>query len=135
MMGLYKSIIHTQTKRGDPMARPEKCRKICSHPRACSFAPTDAPIRSTVELHYDEYEVIRLLDLENYSQLACAQKMGVSRPTITRIYGSAKKKIAAALVNGDALCIRGGDVLVCAAPKPECAGIAHCCHKSTDSDD
>lgn len=110
------------------MSRPQKCRRICSRPRAVSFGPTDLEAREVVTLGYDEYETIRLIDMEHYSQDQCAQKMDVSRTTVTRMYASAREKLASALVNGSRLEISGGDVAVCTTLRPECAGIPHCCH-------
>ena len=84
------------------------------------------------ELTYDEYEVIRLLDHMQMTQEQCAQRMGISRPTVTRIYDEARRKMADMLVGGRALHIVGGDVYVCPAPRPECAGEEHCCHRNKD---
>ena len=111
------------------MARPEKCRRICSRPNICGFIPDGSKDAGTVVLSYDEYETIRLIDRENMNQLACAEKMGVSRSTAARIYGNARKKLADALVGGKALKIDGGDVIVCAKMRPECKDVLNCCHK------
>ncbi len=78
---------------------------------------------------YDEYETIRLIDFEGFSQAQCAAKMDVARTTVTRMYANARKKLADALVHGRQLEISGGDVAVCTAFKPECAGMEGCCHK------
>ena len=80
-------------------------------------------------LGYDEYEVVRLLDYEGLSQEQCAEKMAVSRPTVTRMYEDARRKIADALVNGRDIVMHPADVTVCPAPRPECAHVAHCCHR------
>ena len=111
------------------MARPEKCRRICSRPSICGFIPDGSKAAGSVVLSYDEYETIRLIDRENMDQLACAEKMGVSRSTAARIYGNARKKLADALVGGKALKIDGGDVIVCAKMRPECKDVVNCCHK------
>ena len=44
------------------MARPLKQRCICSLPQVTGFTPQGCAADGTVELTYDEYEVIRLLD-------------------------------------------------------------------------
>ena len=72
-----------------------------------------------------------MLDYAKLTQEECAKKMQVSRPTVTRMYETVREKIADALVNGKQILIAGGDVLVCAALKPECAGETHCCHRQT----
>ena len=112
------------------MPRPHKCRRVCRLPAHHGFAPTglscdaaDAPIL----LGVDEYEAIRLLDLESLTQEECAAQMGVGRTTVTGIYERARRKIADALVNGRALRIEGGDYAVCASPGEACPG--KCCHR------
>lgn len=47
---------------------------------------------------YEEYEAIKLADYDNMNHLEAANLMGISRPTFARIYESARKKIAKALV-------------------------------------
>ena len=58
----------------------------------------------------DEFEAIRLLDYEGLDQESAALRMGVSRPTVTRVYASARRKIAEALTEGKAISIEGGPV-------------------------
>ena len=111
------------------MARPRKCRRICSKPTVTRFFPERVGKAECVTIGYDEYEVIRLLDYALLTQEQCAKKMRISRPTVTRMYENARKKVADALVNGKGIEISGGDVLVCAAMKPECANEMHCCHR------
>lgn len=111
------------------MARPQKCRCICSLPAVKGFLPEGCMSRGTVIIGYDEYEVIRLLDYVKLTQEECARKMNISRPTVTRIYNEARQKVADAMVNGKSIRIEGGDVFVCQAMKPECANEEHCCHR------
>ena len=63
-----------------------------------------------VILHLEEYEAIRLLDYQNLTQEEAAVYMDVSRPTLTRIYEEARKKVATSFVEGRDLLFRGGDV-------------------------
>ncbi len=58
----------------------------------------------------DEFEAIRLGDLEGLYQEEAAELMKVSRPTFSRIIDSAHRKVADALVHGKALRIEGGPV-------------------------
>ena len=114
------------------MARPQKRRCICSVPQTAGFSPKGGDPDGSVNLTYDEYEVIRLLDHLQLTQEECATRMAVSRPTVTRIYEEARRKIADMLVNGRELTIGGGDVVVCTEMRPECANEEHCCHRKKD---
>jgi len=62
-----------------------------------------------IVLLFEEYETIRLLDYKGMTQEEAARQMLVSRPTLTRIYEDARKKVAQALSEGRGLLIRGGD--------------------------
>ena len=74
------------------MSRPQKCRRVCTLPRCGGFRPMeDAPWSGTVTLGVDEYEVIRLIDLEGLTQEQCAVQMEVARTTVTGIYLSARR--------------------------------------------
>ena len=59
-----------------------------------------------VFLQEDEMEAIRLSDYEGLYQQECADKMGISRTTFSRLIESARKKIADAFVNTKALNIQ-----------------------------
>lgn len=110
------------------MARPEKCRCICSVPKTLEFFPSGKE-NGIIKLGFDEYETLRLLDYEKKTQEQCAKRMNISRTTVTRIYEQAREKIASALVNGNKIVIGGGDVKFCPALKEECKNEIHCCHK------
>jgi len=94
------------------MSRPKQCRKIVSPPLMSGFKPFGIPrsMAEGVTLQYDEYESIRLLDYEGLLQEEAAEKMNVSRPTLTRIYENARKTIAKAFVEGKIIVIEGGSV-------------------------
>lgn len=94
------------------MPRPFKHRQINAQPISVVYKPAGIPARELewITLHLDEFETIRLLDHQGMDQQQAAEVMGVSRPTITRIYSSARKKIATALALGQAICIEGGPV-------------------------
>lgn len=95
------------------MARPSKCRRICREPAFESFAPDGISSRGNIVLTLDEYEAIRLIDLEKNTHEQCAAQMEVSRSTVTEIYEAARYKIADSLVHGKALLISGGHYRFC----------------------
>lgn len=95
------------------MARPKKARVICSTPRHRHFSPIVDIHAETILLEADEYEVLRLHDLEHLSQADVAAQMLVSRPTVTMLLNSAHEKIADALVNGKPIEIVDGDCCIC----------------------
>lgn len=75
------------------------------------FGPLDMPfvVDNPVIMTVEEYETIRLIDLEGLTQEESAERMDVARTTVQRIYGEARQKIAEALVGGKVLKIEGGD--------------------------
>lgn len=71
---------------------------ICFKP--CGVRKVDL---ERVELFEDEMEALRLADYEGLYQQECADKMGISRTTFSRVITSARKKIVDALLNTKAL--------------------------------
>ncbi len=63
-----------------------------------------------VVMSLDEFEAMRLADLDGLYQEQAAEKMKVSRPTFSRIIDAAHQKLADAIVHGKALRIEGGPV-------------------------
>jgi predicted DNA-binding protein (UPF0251 family) len=63
-----------------------------------------------VVMTLDEFEALRLADLEGQYQEQAAERMGVSRSTFGRIVDSAHRKVAEVLIEGKALRIQGGPV-------------------------
>lgn len=94
--------------------RPKSIRTISFIPTVEGFNPFGGPAASLEEepvlMTYEEYEALRLNDYEKKIQCEAAEVMGVSRPTYTRIYMSAREKIAKAFVEGRRIEIRGGHV-------------------------
>ena len=95
------------------MARPQKCRRICNVPRIDSFRPEKHTGESPIIMTVDEYEVIRLVDLEEKTHEQCALQMDISRSTVQEIYENARRKLAACIVYGRKLVIAGGNYRVC----------------------
>lgn len=96
------------------MARPFCCRRVAGKPESNYFKPRGVPLLSLdeVTMTVDEFEALRLADLEGLYQEQAAERMGISRPTFGRIIESAHRKVADALVGGKALKIEGGEVTV-----------------------
>ncbi|MCI8371402.1 MAG: DUF134 domain-containing protein [Lachnospiraceae bacterium] len=95
------------------MARPSKCRRICFEPAYDSFVPSGIGSSQKVVLSVDEYEAVRLIDLEKFTHEQCARQMGISRTTVTEIYETAREKLADSIVNGKMLQIAGGNYQLC----------------------
>ena len=96
------------------MARPRKRRRVCSLPENSRFGPLGSPLGAEpINMTVDEYETIRLIDLEGFNQEECAKQMNIARSTVQGIYVDARKKLAEALVNGKVLHIEGGDYRLC----------------------
>ncbi len=95
------------------MPRPPKRRKISFLPRLTYFKPAGVPLKKLKEVHIkvDELEALRLKDLEGLDQEACADKMGISRPTFHRIINAARSKITGALIEGSAIRLDRGNIL------------------------
>jgi predicted DNA-binding protein (UPF0251 family) len=93
------------------MGRPTKWRRVEYIPEVTYFKPAGIPMRmlEEVRLSVEEAEAIRLKDLEGLEQEQGAEKMGISRATFQRVLGSARTKVADALLNGKAIRIEGGD--------------------------
>lgn len=94
------------------MPRPKNDRNIFSPPLMQGYKPFGIRRNEleAVSLQFDEYETIRLLDYEGMNQEQAAERMNVSRPTLTRIYEKARKTIAEAFVEGKMIRIEGGSV-------------------------
>ena len=113
-------------KGGLILPRPRKWRKVCSAPRCTRFAPPVGQGDGAIEMTVDEYESIRLIDLEGLTQEQCADLMEVARTTAQAIYQSARRKLADCIVNGRELTIGGGEYRVCEHQNGRCG---HGCHR------
>ena len=103
------------------MPRPRKCRKVCCLPDNDGFVPVRGGEELTpIVLNVDEYEAIRLIDREGFSQEQCEEYMRIARTTVQQIYAAARKKLADALVEGLPLRIEGGDFQLCDGNEDYC---------------
>lgn len=104
------------------MSRPRKRRRVCALPESRRFGPLDTFTHGGDELNMtvDEYEAIRLIDLEGFTQEECAVQMRVARTTVQGIYTCARRKLAELLINGKALFITGGEYHLCDEPDIGC---------------
>jgi predicted DNA-binding protein (UPF0251 family) len=89
-------------------------RRVSNPPEIKGFKPyggtggkREGPL---INLLFEEYEALRLCDYDHYNHQEAADMMCVSRPTFTRIYASALRKIAEAFVEGRGIAIEGGHV-------------------------
>jgi len=107
-------MIIISNRRCRDMPRPFCCRSVSGKPTAAIFKPIGIPVRELEEvvMGLDEFEAMRLADLERLYQEQAAEQMKVSRPTFSRIIDSARHKIADAIVHGKALRIEGGTVQI-----------------------
>ena len=106
------------------MPRPRKWRKVCCLPESSQFGPLDSTANADncVHMTVDEYETIRLIDLEGLTQEKCASRMNIARTTVQGIYNEARKKLAESLVNGKVLWIEGGEYRLCDGNGTGCGG-------------
>jgi predicted DNA-binding protein (UPF0251 family)/uncharacterized protein YbaR (Trm112 family) len=93
--------------------RPKRQRRLSEPPFLTGFVPENGDFnpQESITLFFEEYEALKLADYEGLSQLEASKILEVSRPTFTRIYDSARKKIAKALVEHKRISISGGDVI------------------------
>ena len=93
------------------MARPKRIRKINSPPGFRGFTPIGEKENSSpVVMNLEEFEAIRLSDYEILGQVEAAERMGISRPTFTRIYENARRKVAMAFNQKLPIIFEGGKI-------------------------
>ncbi|HRY33340.1 MAG TPA: DUF134 domain-containing protein [Bacteroidales bacterium] len=94
------------------MPRPKRLRKVITPPRFKGFKPYGyyGQEKEAVVMLMEELEVIRLLDYLGMTQEEAAGLMMISRPTLTRVYEQARKKVATAFAEARTLVVEGGRV-------------------------
>jgi len=90
-------------------------RIIDKIPKFVCFKPAGVPRSKleTIQLLTEEYEAMRLVNLEGLSMKGWAKKMWVSAPTFNRMVKSAHKKITDAIVNGKGIRVFVKDNVLC----------------------
>lgn len=97
------------------MPRPIKRRNVCSLPESNRFGPLGLTTSSepSVIMTVDEFEAIRLIDLEGFTQEESAEQMNIARTTVQAIYSEARRKLAESLIEAKVLLIEGGEYRLC----------------------
>ena len=113
------------------MARPEKCKRICTLPEKSRFVCVDNEDTSGTQIvSVEEFETIRLIDYLGLTQEQCSSQMHVARTTVQRLYTDARKKIANYLIAGTSLEISGGNYQLC-ENSSTCCKLTYCPEKSS----
>lgn len=115
------------------MPRPMKCRRVCGLPEYAEFGPMGKVFTGSVTMTVDEYEAMRLIDLEGFTQEECAAQMGIARATVAGIWTRARRKTAEALVGGKRLVVSGGRYTLCHRSEPTCCGQHATCRGHIDN--
>ncbi|NBI07997.1 DUF134 domain-containing protein [Senegalia massiliensis] len=104
------------------MPRPKKRRRVCSLPENKRFGPMGIGriVKEVIIMSVDEYETIRLIDLNNFTQKECSEQMDIARTTVQGIYDKARKKLADSLINGKVIVIEGGNYNLCINSNKPC---------------
>src|SRR6056297_3718279 len=92
---------------------PKKLRRCRHIGELRRYKPAGVPAHElpAQQVEPDEFEAIRLCDLEDCSQIEAAEQMEVSRGTVQRLLKSGRAKIAGALLHGDVLIVNDGNYL------------------------
>ena len=93
------------------MVRPTRTRRIFFQPDVTYFKPAGIPMVNLKEtlLSFDELEAIRLIDSERMEQNKAGKKMKISQSTLSRLLREGRKKLADAIIQGNAIKIQGGN--------------------------
>ena len=114
------------------MARPEKCKQICTMPENRKFTCAEkSGSDETLNMTVEEFECIRLIDYLGMTQEQCSVQMDVARTTVQRLYTDARKKIAQFIIDGCSLEISGGNYRLCENSET-CCRLTYCSKKSSE---
>jgi len=93
------------------MVRPRRLRRIFFQPDVTYFKPAGIPMVSLkeTELSFDELEAIRLVDSKEMEQIEAGKQMKISQSTLSRLLREGRKKLADAIIQGNAIKIQGGN--------------------------
>ncbi len=93
------------------MPRPCRGRRVGYRQKVDFYKPAGVPMSelAVVTINLDEMEAIRLVDGESHTQAEAAVQMNISQPTVARLLESGRKKMATAIVQGQAIAIHPGD--------------------------
>ena len=110
------------------MPRPRMNRRIGHQPPVRFYKPQGIPMAQLrgVTLTLDGLEAIRLADAEGLDHEEAAERMGISRPTFSRLLAEARGIVARGLVNGWAIRIDGGNYTLTDAETPVVPGRRRC---------
>lgn len=87
------------------MGRNKIQRLVWKLPKCTTFVPSDQNQTIVQKIYLDEYEAIKLADVEGLTMKEAAEKLWISAATFCRILASARKKIGLAIVHGETLSI------------------------------
>lgn len=89
------------------MPRPRKHRCCRRYHADRVYKPQGIPMREVqrVEVSLDEFEALRLCDVEGLTQDEAGERMGVSRGTIQRLVTAGRRRLMGAIVENQAILI------------------------------
>ncbi len=87
------------------MPRPKKPRRLNSKPNVYYFKPRGIPLYKLEEivLEKDEFEALKLHDVDGFDQKKSAESMEISQSTFARIIDKTHKKLANGIFFGKAI--------------------------------
>jgi len=83
-------------------------RRVTGSPSVSRFVPRGGAGGEPVHLFIEEFEALRLVDLEGMTQTDAATEMGISQKTLWKDLRDARVKVAEAIVNGRPIEIEQG---------------------------